>query len=273
MYVTRWKIDHSTGRPILTLDNCSVIEAEDAEYQLGGVQGVAQMARNGMLGNIDLLMGGSPCQGFSKAGANQGFDDPRSKLLFEFLNIKAHLKPRWWLLENVRMKQSDQDLISALIGVKPVEINSALFSAQNRKRLYWTNIPIAAIVDAGIMFWMIREYDVEKQRPYKMKATPSRIKMWSDGIGSMTNAGKGICANITHAEKAHTLTIKQDRCPNSGLVEFDGFGRYLTHNECERLQTLPDEYTRAAKPFQRYSQLGNGWTVDVIAHILRGIKN
>ncbi|MDT9702173.1 hypothetical protein RMT89_41560, partial [Streptomyces sp. P17] len=122
-----------------------------------------------------------------------------------------------------------------LTGVEPVEIDSALFSAQRRKRMYWTNIPIAPIVDAGVKFWMIREYGCEEQKPYKMKRTPSREKMWSDGAGRSRNSGKGICENITYADKAYTLTTKQDRCPNSGLIEFEDFARYLTHIECERL--------------------------------------
>ena len=220
--------------------------------QLGDVQHVTELARTGVLGDVDVLLGGSPCQGFSRAGKNLGFDDPRSKLLFNYVSIKAALKPKYFLLENVRMKQADVDLISALLGVEPVEICSSLFSAQRRKRLYWTNIPIAPIVDRGIKFWMIREYDAEKQRPYKMNRTPSREKMWSNGVGSRNNGG--ICANVTFADKTYTLTTKQDRQPNAGLVEFEDFGRYLTHVECERLQTLPDNYTAAARPFQRYVQ-------------------
>jgi DNA (cytosine-5)-methyltransferase 3A len=240
--------------------------------QLGDVRAVRQLATAGVLGSVDLLMGGSPCQGFSKANGSRGFDDPRSQLLFDYISVKDALKPRYFLLENVRMKKEDRDLVSLLMGVEPIEIDSAMFSAQRRKRLYWTNIPIAPIFDAGIEFWAIREYVGEHLKSYKMKRTPSRIKMWSNGKGSPNNSANGVCSNITYASKSHTLTTKQDRCPNSGLIEFEDFARYLTHVECERLQTLPDNYTRKLKKEIRYKAIGNGWTVDVIAHILRGVS-
>ena len=93
------------------------------------------------IGGIDLLIGGSPCQGFSFAGKQLNFDDPRSALFFEFVRLKRELNPKWFLLENVKMKKEYQDVISEYLGVEPIEINSSLVSAQNRKRLYWTNIP------------------------------------------------------------------------------------------------------------------------------------
>ena len=92
-------------------------------------------------GSIDLLMGGSPCQGFSFAGHQLNFDDPRSKLFFDFVDILEKVKPKYFLLENVRMKKESQDVITKYLGVEPIAINSALVSAQNRNRLYWTNIP------------------------------------------------------------------------------------------------------------------------------------
>lgn len=237
--------------------------------QLGNVTNVSGMVRSNLIrtGGVDLLIGGSPCQGFSNLGKNLGFADPRSKLVIEFINIKAALNPRWFLLENVKMPKQDCDMISMLLGCKPVEIDSALFSAQSRKRLYWTNIPIAPIVDRKIMFWAIREYRMVDE--YKVNNTASRRRMWSNGIGGKNN--NGICPNITYAEKTYCLTIKQDRSPNAGLIQYQDFCRYLTHIECERLQTLPDNYTLGASRVDRYKHLGNCWTVDVIAHILRGI--
>ena len=93
--------------------------------------------------NFDLLIGGSPCQGFSFASKDRlNFDDPRSKLFFEYVRILKEFKPKYFLLENVRMKQECQDIISEYLGVKPIAINSRLVSAQNRVRLYWTNIPV-----------------------------------------------------------------------------------------------------------------------------------
>ena len=90
---------------------------------------------------IDLIIGGSPCQGFSFAGKQLNFDDPRSKLFFDFVDIVRHFKPKYFILENVVMKQEFQDIITEYMGVKPIMINSSLVSAQKRRRLYWTNIP------------------------------------------------------------------------------------------------------------------------------------
>jgi DNA-cytosine methyltransferase len=109
---------------------------------------------------LDILVGGSPCQGFSFAGKQLNFDDERSKLFFEFVRLKDTLKPKYFLLENVVMKQEYQDIISKYIGVKPIMINSSNFTAQNRKRLYWTNIPIDMdIQDKGIVLQDILEED------------------------------------------------------------------------------------------------------------------
>lgn len=105
-----------------------------------------------LLPKIDLLIGGSPCQGFSFAGKQLNFNDPRSKLFFEFVRLKNECKPKYFFLENVKMKKEYQKVISDLLGVEPIEINSALVSAQNRKRLYWTNIPFSGMPeDKGIM--------------------------------------------------------------------------------------------------------------------------
>ena len=93
------------------------------------------------LPKIDLLMGGSPCQGLSIAGKKLGLSDPRSILFWEFVKIKNELNPKYFLLENVKMNKESQNIISDSLGVQPIEINSNLVSAQNRKRLYWTNIP------------------------------------------------------------------------------------------------------------------------------------
>src|SRR5690606_10223766 len=101
---------------------------------------------------IDLLLGGSPCQGFSFAGKQLNFFDPRSKLFFDYVKALEKLKPKYFLLENVKMKKEYENVITQHLGVKPIEINSALVSAQNRKRLYWTNIPgITQPEDKGII--------------------------------------------------------------------------------------------------------------------------
>ena len=115
--------------------------------QLGSVTEI----KGSDLPQIDLIIGGSPCQGFSFAGKQLNFDDPRSKLFFEFVRLKNELNPKYFLLENVVMKQEFQDVITEYLGVKPIKINSKLVSAQTRERLYWTNIPnVKEPEDCGI---------------------------------------------------------------------------------------------------------------------------
>jgi DNA (cytosine-5)-methyltransferase 3A len=109
------------------------------------------------LPKIDLLIGGSPCQGFSNAGKMLNFEDPRSKLFFEYVRLLKELKPKYFLLENVRMKQEWQDIISEHLGVYPIRINSRLVSAQLRDRYYWTNIPCTKPKDRRIMLQDILE--------------------------------------------------------------------------------------------------------------------
>ena len=110
------------------------------------------------LPKIDLLIGGSPCQGFSFAGKQLNFDDPRSKLFFEYVRLKNELNPKYFLLENVKMKKEYQDIISSYLGVEPIIINSNLVSAQNRVRYYWTNIPVKGLPnDRGVLLKDITE--------------------------------------------------------------------------------------------------------------------
>ena len=133
--------------------------------QLGDVQFVTKET----FGNnkVDLLIGGSPCQGFSFAGKQLNFEDPRSVLFFEFVRLLKELKPKYFLLENVKMKKESQDIISKYLGCEPIEINSSLVSAQTRKRLYWTNIPnITQPEDKGIILKdIIEPYVDEKYYP------------------------------------------------------------------------------------------------------------
>jgi DNA-cytosine methyltransferase len=134
--------------------------------QLGDVQFVTKET----FGNhkIDLVIGGSPCQGFSFAGKMLNFDDPRSKLFFEYVRLVNELKPKYFLLENVKMKQESKDIITKYMGVDPIEINSALVSAQTRKRLYWTNIPnVGQPEDKGIVLKDIIESGMAGEAPVK----------------------------------------------------------------------------------------------------------
>ena len=155
------------------------------------------------LPKIDLLIGGSPCQGFSFAGKQLAFDDPRSKLFFEFVRLKNECNPTYFMLENVKMKKEFEIIISKYMGVAPIEINSALLSAQNRVRLYWTNIAnepygsfgdmqctIPQPKDKGILLRDILESDVMDKYYLSDKAIATAIRKSDIGINPKINPEK-----------------------------------------------------------------------------------
>lgn len=333
------------------------------------------------LPKIDLLIGGSPCQGFSFAGKQLAFDDPRSKLFFEFVRLKNECNPTYFMLENVKMKKEFEIIISKYMGVAPIEINSALLSAQNRVRLYWTNIAnepyglfgdmqcmIPQPIDKGILLRDILQSNVadkyyltdkaidrlnkaqligikakvdpEKSGTITIKnqsgqlaidnsttlivasrgRNPENPKSRESGLETEQHLeprfdGKTNC--ITSVQKDNLVMQLNPSTESSGvqpyqqnrIYDIDGISpalmaqmscgthaimekspclhgfehgtngqlnkqlakggliRRLTEVECERLQTVPDNYTSIVSSTQRYRMLGNGWTVDVIAHI------
>ena len=224
------------------------------------------------LDKIDLLIGGSPCQDLSIAvvmvkDKREGLDGQKSSLFYEYVRILKQLKPKYFLLENVaNMSKQDKQLITSILGVEPIEINSNLVSYQNRNRYYWTNIPnITQPQDKHINFQDYICKDHEKCKEFKVNKTPSRIKMWGDGVN-------GNCSNITKATKINCITTRQDRWKNAGLIEFEDFCRYLTTEELKQGQTLPIGYTKMLTKHQASNVIGDGWTVDVIAHIFKNLK-
>ena len=267
------------------------------------------------LPNIDLIMGGSPCQGFSFAGKQLAFNDPRSALFFEFVRCVKELKPKYFLLENVRMKKEYLDIISEHMGVEPIMINSALVSAQNRVRYYWTNIPgVEHPEQRGIVLRDILETREIEGLSEKAIAYMNRgSEKWSGGktraehyikheskkSNCLTaNMHKGVPYGVIAVDKpnqinpskkangvqpymqdrvfhvdgkSHALTREFASRTNVG-DEQEVYWRKLTPIECERLQTVPDDYTNHVSNTQRYKMLGNGWTVDVIAHILQNME-
>jgi site-specific DNA-cytosine methylase len=229
------------------------------------------------LPKIDLLLAGSPCQGFSFAGKQLAFDDPRSALFFEFIRLLKEVKPKYFLLENVRMKKEYLDVITDLVGVEPILINSALVSAQNRQRYYWTNLPIASQPeDKGLVLKDILDPSATNflSKTTAMRSRTQRnVKETTDKANALTaTAYKGSQSNGVTVVKGDKLRL----VINDDLVEIDKdseIWRVLTPLECERLQTVPDNYTEGVSNTQRYKMLGNGWTVDVICHILKGVHN
>lgn len=269
--------------------------------------------------SIDLILAGSPCQGFSFAGKQLAFEDPRSALFFTFEDILATVRfynPRVkFLLENVKMKKEHLDVISQRMGVDPVFINSALVSAQNRQRYYWCNWPVTQPSDRGVVLSDILESEGEghlknhgkwKPKSDKSQYIDANYHKGADNHGQRTlilQRGRGnnpgglraldgktpsLTSNswennnhlITGAEirtrgfetiqspgKSYAITASANTGGKALITEGSRY-RKLTPIECERLQTVPDNFTNHVSNTQRYKMLGNGWTVDVIAHIL-----
>jgi DNA (cytosine-5)-methyltransferase 3A len=253
--------------------------------QLGDVTKIEFIASK-----IDLLIGGSPCQGFSFAGKQLNFDDPRSKLFFEFVRLINECKPKYFLLENVVMKKEYEDIITEYLGVAPIKINSSLVSAQNRVRLYWTNIPGVGIPeDRGITLNDVLEID-SNDNPAAIrgrrlnKATIIGRRLNEAGKRSdynkdipitqclevrATNTNKSNC--LTTVDKDNVLTpLPIGRHPNAFKDKLSF--RYYSLLEYERLQTLPEGYTNLVSISQAKKMIGNAWTVDVIAHIFSYLK-
>ena len=324
----------------------------------------------------DIIIGGSPCQGFSFAGKQLNFEDERSKLFFVFVDILKHYKPKYFLLENVIMKKEYNDVISSILGdmypecvtqcelfrtgrLEPIQINSALVSAQNRNRLYWTNIPgVTQPEDKGILLkdiiekntdeYILTNDKIEKIRKWKSQQNPivnaitindktpcitargageyhsGMILVTGDAFrgrnpGNPSDRTPGAPTEqrleINQTGKSNALTsVSKDNvlCYTDNYIQYCNSGknhnsmpyriyhknrkgpclsksneryqlkedetdteilwRKLTPIECERLQTVPDNYTNHVSNSQRYKMLGNGWTIDVISHIFRGLK-
>lgn len=227
------------------------------------------------VGKINLLIGGSPCQNFSMARACMyeidGLKGDKSKLFYEYLRILKEINPDYFLLENVKMKKESYEELNSYLGVKGISINSELVSFQKRPRVYWSNIPNITIPeDKHINFQDYKDTDHDYCNQFKVKRTPSREKMWNNGQGR--NSTLKSCANVTNSNKVYCLTRKQDRCPNSGLIAYEGFARFLTRTEIEKAQTLPKDYLKNCSYNQVCDLAGDGWTVDIIAHIFSFIN-
>lgn len=291
--------------------------------QLGSVTDLIDLDL--MLPEIDLIIGGSPCQSFSFAGKRKGMSttcnievlsldqylelksenfvfEGQSYLFWEYLRLLNEVREInpdvKFLLENVNMAKKWKAVISENLEVEPVFINSTSFSAQSRPRLYWTNIPVAEIPENETVikdilsdsfssdlllenntYWdltikkggtrideLLNNYrDIEDlKNDIKLVSvitgdTPSNISRQGDRIYSIE--GKSPC-----------LTTSQKIKIDSGGTDVHQW-RFLSATEHERLQTVPEGYTEGVSEAQRYRMLGNGWTVDVIAHIFKNLIN
>lgn len=225
---------------------------------------ICDLKKSDFPSDIDLLVGGSPCQGFSLMGNQLNFDDSRSKLFFEYVRLWKELKPKYFILENVRMRKDIQDAVSDILGVQPIEINSALFSGQNRRRLYWTNIPNVAkkLTQESGQLPLITGKSLLTDQTYEIatvrKGNPRQVvKPATDKLPCLTASYyKGINADG-----------RPGKAKSFGDYEI-GKIEMLSPVECERMQTVPEGYTEGVPKTHRYKALGNGFTVDVIAFIL-----
>ena len=224
---------------------------------------------------FDILIGGSPCQSLSivQSKTRQHLDG-KSKLFFEFVRALQEVKPRYFLFENVAsMNEESKLVISELLGCDPIFIDSGNFSAQQRPRYYWTNIPVCGeVADSPLVLSDIM-----------IPAEQVPQKYWYSHPLEGVDMGKQVCATMVYnnhdmhkrifnpAFKCHTLTTCGGGNTQKKVLQ-NGIARKLTPLEYERLQTLPDGYTEGVSDGARYTSIGNGWTVDVIAHILKGIK-
>ena len=243
--------------------------------------------------NIDLLIGGSPCQGFSFAGKQLAFNDPRSKLFFVYVDILNHIRsvnPNVnFMLENVKMKKEYLGVISDQLGVAPVFINSSLVSAQNRQRFYWANWEIKQPVDKGIVLADIIEHPPTnvtvitgtfsaRQQGEKCVEFNERIKgVTANDRGYRYNKGDAAKSGISELGRIlkptanYTDALTTSHMPKVALNNDVNKLKYrkLTPTECEALQTVPRDYTAHVSNTQRYKMLDNGWTVDVVTHIFK----
>ena len=285
------------------------------------------------LPKIGMLIGGSPCVGFSFAGKQLAFNDPRSALFFEYVQLLKELKPKYFLFENVNMKKEYLRIISEYLGVFPVRINSNLVSAQNRDRWYWTNIRTKEVglfselvsdipqpKDRNILLYDILQsenevgdkYYITKPKAFEGMSINGKCKTLRVGGGrSQTkkhnfdiikldkqlkpkaDQNKSGCLTVGgHSGGRNNILIQKSHGFNKGGIFKDKSPtllsnswqhnnhisngcelRRLTPIECERLQTVPDNYTQGVSSTQRYKMLGNAFTVDVIVHILKYLKS
>ena len=248
--------------------------------QLGDIRNISQTILDSIM-PIDIIIGGSPCQDLSNykydRGEVTGLNGEKSGLFYEYIRILKYVKPKYFLLENVAsMEGKWKDLMSQIIGVQPIMINSALVCAAERKRLYWTNIPnVEQPQDKGVMLKdiVVKAEDVPSKywyTKYPITIHDGDVKVKATvNLNGHRNTKEVYNLNY----KCNTLLCDGDGGNRVKKVFQDGKVRKLLPLEYERLQTLPDGYTDCISDSRRYTAIGNGWTVDVIAHILSFIKD
>lgn len=238
--------------------------------QLGDVRKIKKLK------DIWLISAGSPCQDLSQMGKRMGMEiitlqqyldlkkigykfTGQSYLFWEFIRLIKELKPKYFFLENVRMSRFWMYIITRELGVEPIKINSSLVTAQNRERYYWTNIPgITVPKDKGIHLSDIID---GAETGYGKRGRWNKLlgKYVQHGTARVDRKSNCICTSLS----------------STGLVKMkDGSVRQLTVSELEQLQTLPKNYTKVPglSDTARIHGIGNGWTIDVVSHLLKPLK-
>lgn len=256
---------------------------QDVWNRLGNITNI----RPKDLPTIDLLIGGSPCQDFSGANKERlGVDGIKSGLFFEYVRLLKATTPKYFLLENVRMLKEHQDFVSSIIGYEPIVINSELVAPHLRHRLYWTNIPFAEMPkDKGLKLndFLIDGYsDREKARTLlesdsRPLTTPVKMahRYFNTGFTTLIFQSKEhynlIKEHFDKYFKGKSAKEIDDLSKNMDLSFYNGL-RYMNNRERESCQTIPIGYTDSLTQNEAACILGDGWTVDVIAHIFKGLK-
>lgn len=234
------------------------------------------------LPKIDLLIGGSPCQDLSQAQKGLGLQGEKSSLFYEYIRLLKELEPTYFLLENVKNKWGN--LMNEYVGIDFIEINSGLFSAQSRPRYYWTNIDFdnfpAEITPLTIKDILEdnadEKYFFDRTEIHDfVSQTNKNHKPSKDGLIKVFDLPKEVWNDHERQRRVFSIEGKSPTVlarADTTKILIDGKVRKLTPLECERLQGIPDNYTSICSDAQRYKMVGNGFTVHVIEHFLKGIN-
>lgn len=243
------------------------------------------------IGQIDILVGGSHCQDLSIAKKDRkGLNGERSSLFWEYVRILKEVKPKYFILENVNsMPKEAKKIITRELGVEPIMINASLVSAQNRKRLFWTNIPNVTLPkDRGILLKdiLLPNTYTEFDKSFALTKSYNGAVLWNSieksqrtmvwnkpiKVGHFNKGGQGQRVYSIDG-KSVTLSAKGGGWgAKTGLYQIKDYARKLEPIECERLTGLPDNYTEGISKNKRREVCGNAFNVDVVAWILKHIK-
>jgi len=223
------------------------------------------------VGPVDLLVGGSPCQDLSRAKKGAlGLEGPSSNLFYDYVRMLKETKPKYFVFENVAsMKPEVKERISEIFGVKPIMIDAKDVSAQNRKRYFWTNIPVDLPRGRDMKIQDVLEKEVDPKYFHTDKAQAYMNRRVRDG---RTHLDFGHHTDARTQQKSRTLVANLSKgVPYNVLIDESGRMRKFTPTEVERLAGVPEGYTRGVSDTQRYKMLGNGFQIQVMEHILSGI--